>query len=245
MINLMEIEPNAVVVEIGVGSGLLTSLLSSQVKYIYGYELDQSLQSVIEQNLLNINNIEIIYDDFLNRNLEADLKLAGPLYIIGNIPYYITTPIIMKIISSKLDFKKIILMVQAEVGERILAKVGTKRYNSLTIFLNYYYDIKELIKIKKELFIPRPTVNSVLLEFKPKLKPYEVKDETLFLKLVRDSFQFKRKTLKNNLSNYNLNIILKVLTKFNLDLTVRAEKLTIEQFIEIANALKENDEKTQ
>ncbi|MDD2490242.1 MAG: 16S rRNA (adenine(1518)-N(6)/adenine(1519)-N(6))-dimethyltransferase RsmA, partial [Bacilli bacterium] len=245
MVSLMKIEPNTLIIEIGVGTGLLTSLLAKKANHVCGYEIDKRLEPIIINNLKNDKNVKIIYDDFLSRDLQEDIKneVKRNVYVVGNLPYYITTPIIMKIINSKINPRKIIIMVQKEVGERILAKTGTKEYNSLTVFLNYYYDIKKIITIGREMFIPKPNIDSVLLEFTQKEKKYNVLDEKLFLKLVRDSFQYKRKTLKNNLKDYNLEIIAKVLNKYNNDLSIRAEKLTIEQFVIIANELKKDEMK--
>ena len=128
-------------------------------------------------------------------------------------------------------------MVQKEVGDRFSAKVGSKEYNSLTIFLNYYFEIRKLMNVSRNSFVPAPNVDSVVVEMKKREDKYNVKDENLFFKLVRDSFKFKRKNLRNNLKGYDLEKIENVLSNYNLDLNVRAESLTIEQFIEISNNL--------
>ena len=128
-------------------------------------------------------------------------------------------------------------MVQKEVGDRFNAKVGSKEYNSLTIFLNYYFEINKLMNVSRNSFIPAPNVDSVVVEMKKRNKSYNVINEELFFKLVRDSFQYKRKNLRNNLKNYNLENIEKILKKIGKDLTVRAESLTIEDFVEISNSL--------
>ena len=144
-----------------------------------------------------------------------------------------------KIIEDDLGVDKIVIMVQKEVGDRVNAKVGTKDYNSLTVFLNYYFDIKKLMNVSRNSFVPAPNVDSVIIEMDKKKNNYAVENEKLFFNIIRDSFKFKRKNLRNNLKGYDLNKILEVLKEYNLDLTVRAENLTIEQFIEISNKLNE------
>mgnify|MGYP002442104121 FL=1 len=159
------------------------------------------------------------------------------MYVVANLPYYITTPIIEKIISSNINPDILVFMVQKEVGDRLSAKVGTKEYSSLSVYLNYYYDIKKLVNVPRNVFVPVPNVDSVVVSFKKKDKMLEVYDEKLFFKLVRDSFKFKRKNIRNNLKEYNLVVIEKVLKKYNFDLNVRAEAISIDIFVDIANNL--------
>ena len=239
IVNKSEVDKDTLVIEIGVGAGSLTTHLSAKSKNVLAYEIDETLKPIIEENLKNTNNVEVKYIDFLNSNIKEDINKYDykKLYVVANLPYYITTPIIEKIINEKIDVDKIVVMVQKEVGDRFSAKVGTKDYNSLTIFLNYYFDIKKIINVSRNSFVPAPNVDSVVVEMKKKQDRYEVKNEAEFFKLVRDSFKFKRKNLRNNLKNYDLDKILEVLSKYNLDLNVRAESLTIEQFIEISNSL--------
>jgi len=128
-------------------------------------------------------------------------------------------------------------MVQKEVGDRFRAKPNTKEYNSLSIFLNYYFDIKKELDISRNVFIPKPNVDSIVVSFTKKEKKLPLKNEDIFFKLIRDSFTQKRKTLKNNLKGYDLSKIEDALKTHNLDLSVRAEALPIEIFVEIANNL--------
>ena len=128
-------------------------------------------------------------------------------------------------------------MVQKEVGDRFKAKPNTKEYNSLSIYLNYYFDVKKLLDISKNVFVPKPNVDSIVVEFTKKDNKYNLKNEKLFFDLVKDSFTQKRKTLKNNLKKYNLEKVEEVLKKYNFDLSVRAEQLPIEVFVDIANNL--------
>ena len=128
-------------------------------------------------------------------------------------------------------------MVQKEVGERFSATPGNKNYGSISVFLNYFYDIKELFVVSKNCFIPKPNVDSVVISLEKKVNKLKVQDEAKFFKLIRDSFQYKRKNLKNNLKNYDLEKVEEILKKKNKDLTVRAESLDLETFIEISNNL--------
>ena len=162
------------------------------------------------------------------------------LYLTANIPYYITTPIILKLIKSKIKFENITLMMQKEVGERFSAKPGSKTYGSITVFLNYYFDIKKQFDVSRNLFTPKPNVDSVVLTLT--LKNGRVaKNEELFFKVVRSAFQYKRKNIRNNLKNYDLKVIEEVLKRYNYDLTVRAEQLKLDIFIDIADALNEKN----
>lgn len=232
------IKDKAMALEIGCGDGKLTKVLCQKFSYVLGYEIDLEVKDYLLENLKDYNNYDIIFEDFLKRDIKNDIKYKyDSLYIIANLPYYITTMIIEKIMNSNLNFKLMRVMVQKEVGNRFCAKPGTKEYNALTVYLNYKYDIKKEFIVKKDCFYPKPKVDSMIVSFYRKENKYEVLDEDLFKKLVRDSFRFKRKTLKNNLKNYDLDTISKVLKKYNLKLNVRAEQLDIEIFCEIVNSL--------
>jgi 16S rRNA (adenine1518-N6/adenine1519-N6)-dimethyltransferase len=128
-------------------------------------------------------------------------------------------------------------MVQKEVGDRFKATPGTKDYNSLSIYLNYYYKVRKLLDVSRNVFIPRPNVDSIVVCFDKREDKLKLNNEDLFFKLVRDSFSFKRKTLRNNLKGYDLEKVLEILKRYNLDLSVRAEALPIEVFVDIANNL--------
>lgn len=234
-----KIDKDTLVIEIGVGAAALTLAMEPYAKNIIGYEIDDSLKDILIDKLKHKNNIEIIYGDFLKQDVKSDLKKYEykKLYVVANLPYYITTPIITKIIDDNINIDKIVVMVQKEVGDRFNAKPNTKEYNSLTVFLNYYFDIKKLLDVSRNSFIPKPNVDSIVVEMKKKTTKYDVKNEDLFFKLVRDSFTYKRKNLRNNLKGYNLDKIEEVLNKYNLDLNVRAEALSIDIFVEISNYL--------
>lgn len=236
IINKSKIDKETLVIEIGPGAGSLTSELGKVAGIVIAYEIDETLKPILEQNIEN--NTEIIYGDFLKRNVENDLKKYDykKIYVVANLPYYITTPIIIKLIEDKLNIDKIVVMVQKEVGNRFKAKPNTKEYNSLSIFLNYYYNVEKLLDVSKNVFIPKPNVDSIVVCFTKKEEKLKVNEE-VFFKLIKDAFKQKRKTIKNNLKNYDLNTIEKILKTHNLDLTVRAEALPIEIFVEIANSL--------
>ena len=233
-----DIKPNSLVIEIGPGSGALTKELSLYAKNVLSYEIDTRLESILDENLVDCHNVKIIFDDFLKRDIKVDIKdyEYDNIYVVANLPYYITTPIIEKLIESKIDFQSITIMIQKEVGERFSAKVGNREYGSITVFLNYYFDIKKLFVVSRNCFIPKPNVDSVVISLIKKNGRKSDNEELLF-KLIRDSFQYKRKNLRNNLKGYDINVIENVLKKFHKDLTARAEELSLDVFIDIANEL--------
>lgn len=236
-----EINKEDLIIEVGPGAGVLTKALCKEAKEVITYEIDKTLEPILKKELEGIENVKIIYDDFLKRDLTEDLKTYeyNNLYLIANLPYYITTPIITSIIKNNVAIDKIVVMVQKEVGERFSAKINSRAYNSLTVFLNYYFDIKMLFDVSRTVFNPVPNVDSVVIELKRKETKVLVKDEEIFFKLVKDSFVFKRKNIKNNLKAYDLNIIEKILKQNKLDLSSRAENISLEVFAQLANAITE------
>ncbi len=240
IIKKSEIDSDTLVIEIGPGAGSLTYLLGKHAKQVLCYEIDTKLKDILDENLEGLKNVEVIYEDFLKRNVLSDLKKFSyqKLYVVANLPYYITTPIILKIIEDQIPVDKMVVMVQKEVGDRFKATPGNKDYNSLSIYLNYYFKVSKLLDVSKNVFLPKPNVDSIVVEFIRKENNYQVENEELFFQLVRDSFTQKRKTLRNNLKNYPQDKILAVLQKYGYDLSVRAEQLPIELFVEIANNLK-------
>lgn len=240
IVDKSEVDKDTLVIEIGVGAAFLTYYLTEKAKYVVGYEIDESLKEIIEKQLENKNNIKILFDDFLKRNVMDDIKDLDykKIFVVANLPYYITTPIITKFIEDKIPVDKIVVMVQKEVGDRFNAKVNTKEYNSLTVYLNYYFDIKKLLDVSRNCFVPKPNVDSVIIEFK-KHNKYKANNEELFFKLVRDAFKYKRKNIRNNLKNYPQEKLENILKSINLDLNSRAENITLEQFIYICNKIEE------
>ena len=239
IVNLSDLNKESLVIEVGVGAGALTKKLALKAKYVLGYEIDETLKKPLDEILKDNDNVNVIYDDFLNRSIKDDIKNYeyDKLFVVANLPYYITTPIITKFIDEKIDVSKIIVMVQNEVADRFSAKPGTKSYNSLTIFLNYYFDIKKAFTVSRNVFYPKPNVDSAIVVFTKKAKRSDLKNEDLFFKMVRDAFSKKRKTLKNNLKAYDIEKIDSVLKKHNKNVKFRAEQITIDEFIDIANNL--------
>ena len=235
-----EIDDETLVIEIGPGAGSLTSELGKYAKNVIAYEIDETLKPILEKNITS--NTEVIYEDFLKRDIAEDIKKYNykKLYVIANLPYYITTPIIIKLIETKIDFDKIVVMVQKEVGDRFKAKPKTKEYNSLSVFLSYYFNITKILDVSRNVFMPKPNVDSIVVCFTKKVDKQKVNNEELFFKLIKDSFKQKRKNLRNNLKGYDLENISKTLSKYKLDLTVRAEALPLEIFVDIANNLEED-----
>lgn len=235
----IEVFPNSLVIEIGCGDGRLTKFLCDKFDFVLGYEIDLEVKEDLYKNLDNYDNYEIIFDDFLKRDVINDLlnKSYDNLYVIANLPYYITTPIIEKLTLLNLNVQLIRVMVQKEVGERFTALPGSKNYGSITVYLNYNYKVEKNFVVSRNCFFPKPNVDSIIISFYKKDKLF-VKDEMFFYKLVRDSFKYKRKTIRNNLKNYDLDVIQKVLNKYNFDLSVRAEQLDVSIFCDIANSLK-------
>lgn len=236
IIDSSNITEESLIIEVGSGEGSLTKELIQTKGKVLSFEIDERLKPIL--NEIKSNNLEIIYGDFLKVDIKKYLDQYNykTIHLIANLPYYITTPIIMKVIN-ELDVDEMIIMVQKEVGNRFKAKPGTKEYNSLSVFLQYNFDIKEVMIVSKNCFTPIPKVDSAVIKFTKKQNRNSVKNEDLFFKLVKDSFKHKRKNLKNNLGNYDLIKIEKVLKTFNKDLTIRAESLTIDEFIEIYNIL--------
>ena len=224
---------NDLIIEIGPGKGALTKYLKPKNSYLVCYEIDNRLSNILQQ--YQDTKTKIIYNDFLKSNILEDIKSFNyeNIYIIANIPYYITTPIIKHIINLP-KLKSMTLLVQKEVAERFSAKPNTKAYGSLTVYLNYYFNINYLFDVPNTAFEPIPKVTSAVINFTKK-PPYNLKDETKFFKLVEDSFKMKRKTLKNNLKNYNWSLIKEILSKHNLPENIRAEQLSLEIYIEISN----------
>lgn len=227
------------VVEVGPGGAILTQELAKRTGHVIAYEIDVELKDELVKKLESFTNVDILFQDFLTSDLKRDLSGFSyqNLYFISNVPYYITTPIIMKIIHSSLDFKKVCMMVQKEVGNRFSALPGNREYGSISVYLSYFYHIKKEFSVSRKEFIPEPNVDSVVISFTKREKMFPLKNQELFFKIVRDSFQFKRKNLRNNLKKYNLNVISSVLAQYDYDLSVRAEQLPVEVFVAIANAL--------
>ena len=230
------VDKNSLIIEVGPGSGMLTKELDKIGKVI-AYEIDTEL----EDNLysLNLKNTTIIFSDFLKRDIKEDIKTIehNKLYVIANLPYYITTPIVTKLIEEEIDIDKIVIMVQKEVGDRFCALPKTRNYGSITVFLNYYFNIKKEFIVSRNCFTPKPNVDSIIISLTKKENRRIANNQETFFTLIRESFKYKRKNIRNNLKNYDLNKIEETLKKHKMDLNTRAEEIPLDVFIDISNNL--------
>ena len=183
------------------------------------------------------DNLNIVYGDFLKVNLKDYFNKNDKLNVIANIPYYITTPIITKFIKEDFIPINMVLMVQKEVAERLSSKPKNKEYGAISVILNYFFEIEYLYTVNRSSFEPVPNVDSAIIKLSKRDNILELKDFDVFEKLVYDSFKQKRKTLKNNLKNYDLEKINNILSKFDMSLSNRAEDISYEVFVDISNNL--------
>ena len=240
IVKVANLKSDSLVIEVGPGGGTMTRELAKYADWVLAYEVDETLEDELDSRLGDLDNVTIKFVDFLNADLCNDISQykTKDIYFVSNIPYYITTPIVLKLLRSKVHFKKIVLMIQKEVGNRFAALPGSKKYGSISVFLQYYYSIKKEFYVPKEKFIPKPKVDSVVISLEEIKNKPKVNDLDFFEKIVRDSFRFKRKTIKNNLNNYDLKKVEEVLNKHNFNLTTRAEEIPVEVFVEISNELR-------
>ena len=230
IIETINVFSNDLIIEIGPGKGALTKLLKEKKVELRAYEIDLDLKPILDP--LNDELTHIYYQDFLQ---VKDFPLDRNIIIVGNLPYYITTPILEHIIDENINPKKIIIMVQKEVADRFLAQPHTKEYGYFTIWLNHFFKTEKIVDVPPKAFNPPPKVTSTILKLTRKSLP-DI-DLKKYQKLLQDSFKQKRKTLKNNLSNYNWLKIKEVLDSFNLKENVRAEELREEVYLAILNKM--------
>lgn len=232
-----EIDKDTLVIEIGPGAGALSKKTIPLSGYTILYEIDTRLKEILENELCGNDNYEIIFNDVLKQNISDDITKYSfkKVYVVANLPYYITTPIITKVID-EISPDKIVIMIQEEVADRLSAKVGTKDYGMITVALSAQYDIKKLFKVGRNCFKPAPNVDSAVISL-DKHDKYEIKNKDIFDKLIKDAFKFKRKNLRNNLKGYNLDLIEKILVNNGFTLGDRAEVIPVSLFVEIANIL--------
>lgn len=230
------------VIEIGPGLGTLTNKLLQKAKKVIAIELDNRMVNILN---IRFSNLEIIHEDVLKINLEQLIKKEKSqndikqVKIVANLPYYITTPIIMKLLEDKLDIESITVMVQKEVAKRISAKPGEKLTGAITYSVQYYCEVKEIIEVERTSFIPAPEVESEVIQLILRKKPVvELKNEKIFFKVIKASFMQRRKTLLNSLANSNLvekEKLKCILEKLQIKENIRGENLTLQQFAQIAN----------
>ena len=237
IIDSVDVKEDDLIIEVGPGHGALTKYLKLFHANLRCYEVDERVKPYLEKFL--DDKTKIVFNDFLKVNLEDDIKDIDykDLYVIANLPYYITTPIIEKMIESPLNVKAMVLMVQNEVADRLSAKCGSKDYGAISVYLNYYYKVEKLFFVSRKAFDPVPGVDSAVIKLEKKDKELELIDKDKFFKLVRDSFMMKRKNLRNNLRNYDLEKVNSVLSSYGLDVSARAEQVPLECFVDIANEI--------
>lgn len=249
------VNEKSLVIEIGPGMGALTEMLAEKAGHVIAIELDKRLIPILRENFENKDNVSIIQGDILKTDLEKIIKeeserlnfIPSDIRIVGNLPYYITTPIIMKILEEKIPAASITVMMQKEVGDRIMAKPGSKAYGALTLAVKYYCTVENIAKAPKEVFMPRPKVDSTVLRLDiRKEKPVELVSEDIFFEVIRSGFAQRRKTMNNSLagvSSLGKDKIEKILKEIGIDGGRRAETLDIKEFALIANGIWENLER--
>ena len=244
IVNIPTITDNTLVIEIGPGLGSLTEHLLTKAKRVLAYEIDNDLIPILEETFKD-KPLTLIHGDFLKRNIDEDINQVNEefdqIVVVANLPYYITTPIILKILEESKQIKELVLMTQLEVAQRLTSKPSTKDYNSLSIAIQYKTTATIAMKVPRSVFIPAPNVDSAIV----KLNVKEVIDvvpnnEAHFYKLVRSSFAQRRKTLVNNIhSQFGLTkeYIINVLEELEYDPRIRAENLAVIDFIKLSDKL--------
>lgn len=237
------VDKNSTVVEIGVGAGTLTSEIAKKVKKVYGFEVDKKLKPVLDETLKDYSNVEIIFEDIMKVETSYLEQMVGTNYtVIANLPYYITTPILMKFIEEGNFVDAVIVTVQKEVAQRICAKNGTSDYGAITATVNAICDTEIIEYIDRDMFYPAPNVDSAVCKIVLNKDKFYIRDINAFRKLVKTSFIMRRKTLVNNLiKGYNISreTCEEILQSFNLEVTVRGEDLSPKQFIDLSHKLLE------
>ncbi|WP_087974025.1 16S rRNA (adenine(1518)-N(6)/adenine(1519)-N(6))-dimethyltransferase RsmA [Oceanobacillus rekensis] len=232
-------------IEIGPGMGALTEQLAIHADKVVAFEIDQRLLPILRDTLGDYSNVEIIHQDILEANvnevIQSQFERGQDIHVVANLPYYITTPILMKLVRDKLPVSSFTVMIQKEVAERMAAKPNTKSYGSLTIAVQFYTEAKIVMTVPKSVFMPQPNVDSSILQLVMREEaPVYVENEEFFFNLVQASFAQRRKTLRNNLTSYFKERYTKekindLLEQSNIDGTRRGESLDMKEFALIAN----------
>lgn len=250
MIDTARITPDTTVIEIGPGIGALTEFLAMSAKEVIAFEIDPRFIDILQDTLSEYQNVKVIHNDILkvdfNDESFENLREASDLVVVANLPYYITTPIIMHLLDSDLPFDRLIMMMQKEVAERMTAEVGTKAYNSLTIAIQNKMLADISFIVPKSVFIPKPNVDSAVLTLTRRDQPLvEVDNPREFEKFIQIAFTQRRKTLWNNIRNYyhngdiDLDKLDQVFEQANIDPKRRAETLSVYEFEELFNKISE------
>ena len=231
------------VLEIGPGMGTLTEELALYAKKVVSVEIDKSLLPILDETIGKYDNVEIVSGDILDIDVNELIKEklnGGPVKVVANLPYYVTTPIIGKLIESQANIESIIVMVQKEVAERMAAGPGSKTYGSLSVFVNFYTIPEIVVKVPKTVFMPQPKIDSAVIKLQIKEQLPDV-DKEQFFKVVKAAFSKRRKTIFNALSTYGFDLdresFKEYLIKADIKLEERAENLSVEDFIKISKTL--------
>lgn len=244
-----EITKEDCVVEIGPGIGTMTQYLAERAGAVVAVEIDRKLMPILEETLAAYDNVTVLNEDIIKVDLNhiVEEKNHGkPIKVVANLPYYITTPIIMSLFENHVPLKSVTVMVQKEVAERMQAGPGTKNYGALSLAVQYYARPEVVANVPPNCFIPRPNVGSAVIRLtRYEEYPVTVRDENFLFALIRASFNQRRKTLANSLANaQSLSLtreqVAAALEKMQLSPTVRGEALTLEQFAALADLLLEN-----
>ncbi len=251
MIEKSEIEETDLVLEIGPGIGTLTEALCQRAGFVLAVEIDRKMIPILDETLRDYSNKVIIHEDILKtdiNNLIKDIRLPDgsvptSLKVVANLPYYITTPILMKLLEEKVPAVSLTLMMQKEVAQRLTAKTGSKEYGAITLAVQYYSQASKIIQVPKEVFIPRPNVDSTVVLFKVRqLPPVDVKDRELLFALIKGGFGMRRKTLLNSLvgtADMTKQEVGEALRSAGIEESRRGETLSLEEFAKLANKISE------
>ncbi len=246
IIEASKITKDDFVLEIGPGIGTMTQYLCENARAVIAVEIDKHLMPVLEETLCEYHNVEVINEDILKldiKRLVEEKNNGKPIKVVANLPYYITTPIIMGLFENQVPIESITIMVQKEVADRMQVGPGTKDYGALSLAVQYYAKPEIITKVPPNCFMPRPKVGSAVIRLIRHQKvPVQVKDEKLMFALIRASFNQRRKTLVNGLSNASdlfieKEQVIQALAKLGLNSNVRGEALTLEQFANLSNLL--------
>lgn len=250
IVDTAEIDKNVNVIEIGPGIGALTEFLAENAAEVMAFEIDDRLIPILADTLRDFDNVKVINEDILKSDLQSRIKEFAnpdlPIKVVANLPYYITTPILMHLIESKIPFAEFVVMMQKEVADRISAEPNTKAYGSLSIAVQYYMTAKVAFVVPRTVFVPAPNVDSAILKMTRREQPLvQVKDEDFFFRVSKISFVHRRKTLWNNLrSHFGKADETKAKLEQALEIaeikpSIRGEALSIAEFAKLADALKE------
>lgn len=236
------IDGNSTVLEIGVGGGTLTRAIAQKAKKVIGFEIDNKLKPVLDKTLLEFSNVEIVFQDVMKCDMkQIEEMLGGEYTLIANLPYYITTPIIMRFIEEAERVKSIVITIQKEVAERIVASEKTADYGSITVGINAVADTQIIKYLPRDLFYPAPNVDSAVVKIDINKNKYQINDHKAFRNLVKNAFAMRRKTLVNNLmKGYGMprQTAEEYLTKLNIPITARGEELSTKEFVDLSNLIK-------